>query len=190
MSEEIVSGQSTMYPATTTRPLYICGGRAAERFEAAARVDTDWEEGDHGLMVVPAGTRGALYRKKGLVMFKPSDVRTAIPTACLSQSVTIEPYEAGEEECAAVSLDSLVLEMAVPDCFDLVGREMGKYRCAVCRSEEVEHAVWQSLNSEAIGPAFGDWCSDENSWCRACDSNVRVLAPWEDDENDDGIIWN
>lgn len=181
--------RTTMYTATTTKPLYICGGRAAERFEAAARVDTNWEEGEHGLLVVPSGTVGALYRKKDLVMFKPSDVRAAVPTACLSQSVTMEAHD-DDTECAAVSLDSLVLELAVPACFDLVGREMGKYRCATCGSESVEHAVWQPLNGGSAGPAFGDWCSDENSWCQDCDASARVLAPWEDDEDDDGILWN
>ena len=192
----LLQDSAAMYAVTTTKPLYVCGGRAAERFEAAARVDTDWEEGPHGLFTVPDGTKGALYRREGgLVMFRPADVRMAIPTACLAHTVSEELVEKVGTDLpghaySTVSLQSLVLELAVPSCFTLVGRSMGKYRCATCGSENVEHAVWKALNESEYGPAFGEWCSPDegNSWCKDCDDATRLLAPWEDPDLE--LQWN
>jgi hypothetical protein len=189
---ESENNSGALYSVATSTPLYVCGGSAAERFEAAARADTDWEEGEHGLFAIPKGTKGAIYRRKGgLVMFKPSIVRLPIPTACLAHTVTKELVEAcSERRVPTVSHQSLVLELAVPECFDLVGRDMSRYRCATCGSENVEHAVWVSLNSAVHGPAFGEWCSpdEENSWCKDCDNNARLLAPWEDADLE--LKWN
>lgn len=51
---------------------------------------------------------------------------------------------------------------------------MSKYVCAVCGGDRVQHAMWVSLNDNAVLDDFGSWCSGDNSWCDDCDEHVEI----------------
>jgi hypothetical protein len=47
--------------------------------------------------------------------------------------------------------------------------------CAVCGSENVQHAMWVSVNTGDVHDDFGSWCSGDNSWCEDCEEHTDLV---------------
>lgn len=47
--------------------------------------------------------------------------------------------------------------------------------CAVCGSDDVEHAMWVTLNTDEVGEVFGSWCNGDNSFCSKCDEHTEII---------------
>ena len=47
--------------------------------------------------------------------------------------------------------------------------------CAVCGSENVQHAMWVNVNTSEVLGEFGTWCDGDNSWCEDCDEHTELV---------------
>ena len=47
--------------------------------------------------------------------------------------------------------------------------------CSVCGSENVQHAMWVSVNTGDVNDEFGTWCSGDNSWCEDCGEHTELV---------------
>lgn len=54
--------------------------------------------------------------------------------------------------------------------------------CAVCGGADVQHAMWVSLNTNAIHEAFGGWCYGDNNYCPNCDDHTEIIEKVEYDK--------
>jgi len=50
------------------------------------------------------------------------------------------------------------------------------YVCAVCGSENVQHAMWVAVNTGDVNDDFGSWCAGDNSWCDDCEEHTGLVA--------------
>lgn len=51
--------------------------------------------------------------------------------------------------------------------------------CAVCGSDDVEHAMWVTLKTDKVGEVFGTWCNGDNNWCPKCDEHTELIERHE-----------
>ena len=47
--------------------------------------------------------------------------------------------------------------------------------CAVCGSEDVQHAMWVNVNTKEVFEDFGTWCSGDNNWCEQCEEHTEIV---------------
>ena len=55
-------------------------------------------------------------------------------------------------------------------------KDDGECVCSVCGSENVQHAMWVSVNTGDVHDEFGSWCSGDNSWCEDCDEHTELVS--------------
>lgn len=81
--------------------------------------------------------------------------------------------------CHACNIEAMIGTEEVPHPVDarLHTCREPDYKCAVCGSTEVQHAMWVDVNTEVVRENFGSWCYGDNSYCPRCAGEGRDPHP-------------